>query len=361
MDIKGIIKKINMMDDNKEKFKLFQQLQQYLSFLLSINMITDDEIASLNKQIIAFSELSEKFYSSHYKLLEDLYMNLPYFNNIYRPILKNADKYPLIHKDYSYYNLDNLIDYALNFFKMMGEDVYRLYLKLLKEELILEKGPASYGGECRNIDGKSSSIVLNTNTTNLYKIICLVHEIGHAYDIFLNRNHDYKIDTQINAEITSVTFEHLFIKFLMDANVLKKEDAKTIYNNFFVQHLRLMHEAYVYNNLVLNNLIYPGAEFSLDSERAKAKYRKYSIMTNNVLTKDNQTISPTSNEYSFGMMISFIIMDHFSKNKQKTIQEIKDISTFSQVSNTNDIINLFTKTEYVNTISKNLNKILIKK
>lgn len=33
MDIEGTIKKINMMNDNKERFRLFCELQQYLYLL----------------------------------------------------------------------------------------------------------------------------------------------------------------------------------------------------------------------------------------------------------------------------------------------------------------------------------------
>lgn len=360
MDIEGTIKKINMMNDNKERFRLFCELQQYLYLLPEIKMLSTDDVINISKQINDLKALEEKYDAMQNKVFNDIANNLQYFNKIYRSILVNADKYPLFSMHYPYYNLKRLINYAIEFFKLMGNDVYELYKRLQNKELILEKDQTSYGGLCWNINGHLSSIILYTNSTNLYKIIALVHEMGHAYDNYLNRTHDYKLDVQINSEITSITFEHLFIKFLMNEKLLKEEDAKIIYHNFFTQHIKLMHEAYIYNNLVMNNIIWPGKNFLIIEEKDKTIIKKYNIMKNNMLSKDIQSIKAVSNEYAIGTLVSFIMMNHYTQNKIDAIKEIKDLSMFSPVSNTEDILNLITKLGSIDIINKNTYKILIK-
>lgn len=358
-NINGLIKKLNMMTNNSEKQRLYMNMQCTLSFMEDIEKINSQDIQKSYFNIIDLDTLNQKQEKEQYSLLYDLYSNTKLLNNIYKPILSNISSYPFYFEDMPYINFDRLIDAAEEFFKILSPNVYNLYVNLLKNELIFEKDNNDCSGQCTKLDNDLSGIIITKNDPNFLKILCLVHEIGHAYDYYLNKTANYN-DYSLYCEVISTTFEHLFILYLESKNVIGKEAIKKIYRLFFIEYTKTINNAYIYNKLILNNQIKANSILTIDNQYTKDFIIQNSILKNNIVYQTKQ-IDNLINAYNFGIIMSFIFKDHYQKDAKLTIQEIEEISKLVNNLTTKEIIHLFSKNEYVNSISKDACKILCKR
>ncbi len=129
--------------------------------------------------------------------------------------------------------MKNLVYY---FFESLGEDVLNLYLKMADGKNILannmKMGYMGYTLDTLPID--NPCIVVQNAQKNFAFYLTLVHEVGHAYQFYIQRNQKNYSSLMPYAEITSHLFERLFLDYLKNVHedkycfVFEEED----YNYF---------------------------------------------------------------------------------------------------------------------------------
>ncbi len=356
INVNGMIKKLNMMKDNKERYQLYQTFLYSLSFLEHIDLLNEDKINSLIDETIDTDKIDDRMLFLQYDNLSDIQNNISKINGLYRPILKNASNYPIYSHYYPTISEKEALSYAGKFFKMIGQDVYNLYKNLIENDLVYQKSSYDKGGTCGYLYNGLSSIILRMNVSNIYKAIALVHEMGHAYDNYINQTADYKRCHQINCEVTSMTFEQLFIYFLEQNNLLDKENASSCQRNYITNYLLIMNGAYFVNQLLTNCEMNGKDVLTLDEKDIE----KYSILHSNSAYEYLSDTKFNDNYYGIGLIFSSIFKEHFAKNPSEAIKEIKELSILSQNMKTAEILNYYSKTDLINATNKNVSKTLKK-
>ena len=360
INILGTIKQINMMKDNKARFQKYNNLIWTLSFLYQINEITSEELDNYLGMLVDTDKMKKLFTKPKELSLHDIYANTEKLNKIYRPILSNIKNHEFKMQKYGIDDFDKILYYVEDFFKLLGNDVYKLYLNIIKHNLIVEKRNSV--SNIFNIlnKGELSSIILEMNIVPLYKAINLVHEVGHAYDNYLNKTQDYKRAFQINVEFTSITFELLFLFYLKENNLISERLQKVSFQNYYTDYLLRMNNAYIYNKLFLEH------KLPTNLRTFNRKYFNQDNLFNegiikNPLSKEYlEDISHYSNYYALGLLFSSYYLTKFQSNPKDTIKEIKDFSCLSNNFNTNDVINYYNIDELIKNTIKITSKILKK-
>ena len=358
-NIEGLIKKINNMPDNKERYRLFHTIHNTLLFYVEAKVLTNDEKNEILDKLIDCEKQNSIHSNNYNKIVIDTYYNTNMINSLYKPVLTKANNYPFYFQIYNNIDIDKLLVLAEEFLYMIDKNLYGLYKKMIKDNLINEIFNYNYGGSCTYINGDNSEIILNHNPNNIYMIFALIHEMGHAYDNYLNKTQDYKRDNQINTEVTSLTFELLFAYFLLENNIKEKEEIKKRYRNYIQVYLALMNNAYIYNKLYFdkNVLMHEKVLNELTSEIIDS----ISLLQNNFSHKYSEELDFYNNRYGIGLLFSCAFLERFKRDMRSTIQEIKDLSCISNNLNTKEILSYFNKTELINATNKNILKVLKKR
>ena len=192
------------------------------------------------------------------------------------------------------------------------------------------------------------------NTSPLYKINALVHEVGHAYDNYLNKTQDYKRAYQINCEFTSMTFELLFINYLKENHLISNIQYEMGLKKYYIIYLIQMNNAYIYNKLFLKGQLFNNQIFNIDM------LFKQGIIKDTAIKGYLKDVSIYSNNYGLGLIIAAYYLQEFQKDVHNTIKEIKDFSCLSNNLTTSEIINYYPIEELAHNMTKNTTKILKK-
>lgn len=359
-NIDGLIKKINMMKDGNEKKRLYDMLLAYILHYNNQNPLNPYDINLIDKQINDIEQFDKMNITRRNYACNELYRDIDLYNILYKSILHNANHYSLVPYYYPNVNYEELIIYVEAFFKYLDSDLYNLYLNHKNNNFIIETTYRDTGG-CFNINGNYSSIILN-NTNSLTKAIALVHEIGHAYDNYLNRNQNVKTTLALNVEATPLVLEKLFIRFLDYFHLLNSKTIEICEQRHHIDNLIFTNCAYIYNKLVLQGEIPLDIILNIDYNLniPKEMYEKYSLILENTMEYSKQYINLYANLYGMAYLISNTLI-----NKSKTIKEVilrtKEYSMLTKSLNNSEILELFTKEDYLNATNKFVNKTLTKK
>lgn len=357
IDIEGTVKKINMMKDNKERFRIYRSFLYYLNHLERINMLDNDEINYILSKLIDTNKLINRHELLKFDNLDDIGINIYKLNGLYRPILEHANKYSIFGTYYPSIPQKDGFYYLQEFLKLMGDNVYNLFKTLLKEDLMYEKGNYENGGTCAYIDDGLSSIIVRQNIPAIYKIIAIAHEMGHAYDNYLNKTADYIRCYQINSEVTSMTFEQLFIYFLKENNVLNTKAADMCQQNFMYNYLLIMNGVYFLNRISLDNNLPTNEKLQITEKDIDI----YSIIHTSAAYDYLNQAKFYDNYYGIGLIFSSILLKHFKKDYKSAIKEIKELSLLSQNMKTAEILNYYSKTDLINATNQNTSKTFCKR
>jgi oligoendopeptidase F len=251
-------------------------------------------------------------------------------------------------------DLDKILYIGEDFFKSIDINLYNLYQTLLSKELIIEKLKHDSSGNCGYINGHLSGITLDMHIQNLYKVITLVHEMGHAYDNYLNKTQD-NLSFQISIEVTSMTLELLFLYYLSQNNILSTDEIKVCQRKYLTDYLLRMNNAFIYNKFFIEKkLLIQDSTVDIN----ELSHRR--IILNNLSHKYLQFINENCNYYAVGLMFAAIFLEHYKNDAKGTIKEIKNFSYLSNSLTTKEIINYFDKGDLINSTSSNIKKALKK-
>ena len=217
-----------------------------------------------------------------------------------------------------------------------------------------------YGGRCHKFDGDTSGIVLQHYTVNFYKTLAFVHEMGHAYYHYLTMAYPNLTRSKITSEVMPRIFEQLFLVFLKE-NHLIDENSIEKYERFFIIHqLNLTNSTYILNKLLMSGII--NSDFHVENITANLSNKDYYRLSIIKPKTDDfkKYISFTTNYYSYAFLLSMIMRENYVEDHEETIKLIKKLPLLSENMDNIEFINMFNKTDYLNTTKKNISRVLSK-
>ena len=172
--------------------------------------------------------------------------------------------------DYNFYannsfntkiNTKNINIFLTDFFKSLGDDVFKLYCRLVNEDKIRYAYSNDASGLTfhRMFDNVSNVIMCNQGD-ELMDYYSFVHEVGHVYQFYLQRNISYLSDAHYGTEITSRLFEKLWQKYLLD-NHLYSRDINEAIKSYHNQNINL------YAHCSLISEIVKSGNYTLDESK----------------------------------------------------------------------------------------------
>ena len=359
INISGLIKKINMMPNSKEKAIKICLLYSYINFLIDSRQLSMDDANTILKNINEMEVFIKHYVKDERTQVNSILDSTELLNFLYEDILKYANNYPLFNTFVPKVNIQNLMNYAKDFLNYIDPKALDLFNKLIAEELIVETIITDYGGKCHKLNGEVSGIIIRYDTMPFYKIFTLIHEMGHAYYHYLNKSTPNLIRTNIANECMPRIFEQLFLLYLKD-NYLIDENSINQYERFFTIHqLNITNSVYIINKLLINDFINPN--FHIENIKSVLSFKDYYDLSI-IKPKNNdfqQYLSFNNNYYSYAYLLSSIVRENFIQDPVETKKFIKEIPFYAK-NNSYDFINLFDKNDYLNATKKNISRVLSK-
>ena len=357
MNINYQIKKIRMMPRSIERDMKVYYLYQYLHFLLHSRKISEKEFDNF-KKIIGYKPLNKNIPA------KDLNKSLLLLTCLYDVVLNNANNYNLSYKNSPSINIDEYIPYVIEFFNYIDNDIYKIYNKIKESNLLLFVNSINYRdvyGETHNIGkGKSSIIIKNDN--NFRTLLTLVHEMGHAYAFYLNRNLPNRKPFFIDTECLPVTFEYLFMQFLRNNNLIDNKILTISEKNRLIANLSRMDIAYVYNDLLFELGINPCSMQGSKLIVLPKIYDMFSIIKPNKYLNEEKkaNLKNYSNFYGYGFLFAMVMQERFIKNEKETKKFIKGFPNYAYNHLGYELIESISDDEYIDATSKYIDKVLSK-
>lgn len=207
------------MSDNKKKSEIidaYSRLLQYYSEVKQDNSIydtfdIDDEFAG---------KYDRHLNSAMKKIIREVNQNAPVLYNIYQKIIDIYKTNDFCSHEYNVFvktNINKMAEMVYGFCASLDDDVLKIYNNMLNRNNIFLSNNSFYAGFALDtIPLDYPCIVLENIPKYLLFYSALVHEIGHCYQFYLQRNQKNLASFNPYCEITSLLFEKLFATFLKD-------------------------------------------------------------------------------------------------------------------------------------------------
>ncbi len=352
MDILKEIQEIRMMPHNELRDKKIYHLYKYLYYLYDSGQI-DETKFEVTKKIIGCKPLELNVPPI------DQYESLYQLTCLYDEILNNAKEYNIQQFDSFKIDLDEYMAYAIEFFKFMN--VYDLYRDIKDNNLlsfINSKTNYTYRGKTYELgDGKSCIVVENNN--DLFTLITLVHEMGHAYAFYLRKDYPKRKPYGFETECLSITFEYLFLEFLRKNKLIKPKILKTTNIGRLSDLLIVMDFAHTYNNYIFDNNLKVKREINIPQQNME---KLCMIKHNNLLRlpHDYYTLKFRSNYYAYGFLFAMVMKERFRQDENETRKYLESLPSLAYNYLSSELIKSIPSAEYISTTNKFISKTLTK-
>ena len=225
----GARSQIIRMPNNKKRVEMIDAFYNLLHYY------SHGTTASLNENYDKFNiEYGNEKYFQY--VCQDTAKNLNMIEDNAKVLYDKYKKIVDTYKDndfcmYRYYGFvktnPKVLEQAVwDFLQTLGDDVFSIYYNMLLGGNIIRSPEkmANYLGvsyDANPID--NSSVVVIDYPKYLEYYFTIVHEIGHCYQFYLQRNQrDYSTFNPYN-EVTSILFEKLFKEYLLNNHIIKDD------------------------------------------------------------------------------------------------------------------------------------------
>ena len=221
----GLKKQIMNMPNNISKINKTEGYDQLLGYLREIEAIK-------NNQIDKYS-IDEEFsikYDRHVikktqnKITEVMRL-APYLFIKYSWLINEYKKNDFCSFEFSVngkVNKDEMYDYLAEFLNLLGNDICKLYNNMVSgNNIYLYPEFNSLGVSLNSITVDNPCIIIDDIENYFDFYATIIHELGHCYQFYLQRNHTHLESFNPYTETTSLFLEKLFIEFLKTKNRYK--------------------------------------------------------------------------------------------------------------------------------------------
>ena len=359
INLNNLVNKINLMPNSKEKALEINLLNSYVHFYLETEQISEEEATNILLQINERETFYKHYIRNERKHVVDLYNISDRLNSMYKNILNYANNYDLFSTTIPEVNFEKMTNSAKDFMKYIDKDLLELFNKSIDNGMVFEKITNKYAGESYRLDGKNPGFILRYNNVTLDKMFALVHEMGHVYFYYLEKDHQDLVRSNLTRECLPRILEGLFFEYLK-TNCIIDEDIISKYERCFnMTNLSIINSVYIINELLIKGQIFP--DFQIEKTEARLKYEDFYNLSIIKPKKNNQQfLNYQYNFYGYAYILSMIIREFFKKDELVVRKFIRDLPIYARELNASEIIDLFDKTDYINATNRNTARVLSK-
>ena len=312
-----------------EKMKLIEGYANLLGYYKTITGKNDGELNDFTIDEDAILKYDKRVIKKTSQKLIELSELAPY-------LYERFDKLINIYKENGFvsyklmtnFNVSSRImyDYLEEFLNTLGLDVCELYNKMILNNSIFLHNDLEILGCSRNSMPIDNPRIIVTNDEKSYDFYTtLVHETGHCYQYYLQRNHIHFESFNIFMETTSVFFERLFIEFLK----CTKEYNRQSLNAEIDEHIYFLNNISAAKGLCklfMTNAIEEINPFTLEytSRIEKNKLLDEMAIDCGYVLENKEKVGLTEFNYSIGNINTMFFLNKAKVNFDETLKEYKN-------------------------------------
>ena len=321
--------KLLRMPNNINRAKIVDGYANLFTYYKEVNKqdVDDYSIFDLDDDVIdKYNRYVEK--KTNEKISE-LTKMAPYLYQRYNKLIK------LYHENgfcsYETCNLDkvnqkDIFNEVGEFLQLLGRDVCLLYNKMVEgDNIFIDPNSDILGISMNSIKIDNPCMIVATSAKYFDFYVTLLHELGHCYQFYLQRNHAHFETFNIFTETTSTLFENLFCEFLKSKNKYKQA-IKTYELENHIYFLNTISSSKLLSKLLINKDLFNVDSHNLSYETNTPYSKIISDMTNDCgyIMGNKYDFSLTEFHYSIGSIIAKYFIDKMKNDFKNSWKEYKD-------------------------------------
>ena len=316
------------MPNTKKKVIMIEGYYQLLYYYSEIVGLNDDEYQTLAIDDEFTMKYDKYVISNNQKMINEIKKNAPYLYHIFKEIINSYQKEGFCSfecNDEIKTNKEKMYELVWNFLASLDKDALTIYDKMIENNnIFLINEFDCFGLSVNSLAIDNPCIIIQNAPKYFDYYITLVHEIGHCYQFYLQRNQEQFMGFNPYSEITSLLFEKLFINYLMDNHILKNS-----YDYELEDHVYFLNDvsaAKVLCNLFINKNIGNINAYDLSYETSKSKDELLSEMACDCgyIMPNKLNIELDEIHYAIGNMIAIYFNEKLKSNKIHEWKNFKD-------------------------------------
>ena len=325
----GLKKTIMHMPNNIQKVNVIDGYAQLLGYYREVCGLTNKEAKSYDIDKEFVSKYNKKLCAATQRKINEVSELAPYLYLKYNTLIREYQRNNFCSYEFDVYdkvNQNKMYDLVGEFFQVLGIDVCKLYNKIILNNNIFLINSDDYVGISMNALSIDNPCIILRNVENyLNYYYTLVHEMGHCYQFYLQRNHLHLESFNPFMEVTSLLFEKMFSMFLASKKIYDKSlfDVELENNIYFLNDLvsskiicELMMKKDV-RNIDIYDLSYESSVPLKELQRKMAMECGY-IMANKL------DFCLSEFHYSIGEIIASYFINQMQNDFTKTWKEYKN-------------------------------------
>ena len=321
--------KIMRMPNNISKVNMIDGYAQLLGYYKAICNLSSSEAKCYDIDNEFVNKYKQRIRICTEKKIAEITELAPYLYLKYNTLIREYQKNNFCSYEYELYkkvNPDELYDLVGDFFIFLGKDVCKLYNRIIQSNNIFLINSEDYSGVSMNSIFVDNPCIIVKNIENyLTYYFTLVHEMGHCYQYYLQRNHQHLESFNPFMEVTSLLFEKMFSMYLGKNMKYQKDlfeyDIET--NIYFLNDLvasRILCELLMKND-VKNVDIF---DLSYESSVPIEELQKRMVMECGYIMSNKIELELSEFHYSIGEIIANYFINKMKDDFEGTWKEYKD-------------------------------------
>ena len=320
---------IMRMPSNAKKVNMIDGYAGLLGYYKEICGLTISETKEYDIDKEFINKYDRRITKSTNNKIKEITLLAPFLYNKYNSLIneyKNNDfcsyEFSLFHK----VNQDKLYDLIAEFFTFLGSDVAKLYNKIIKNNNIFLLDACDYSGVSMNaLSIDNPCIIIQNVKEYLSYYFTLVHEMGHCYQFYLQRNHTHLEAFNPFMETTSILFEKMFMHYLISKHEFQNElfDYEIENHVYFLNDIassKVICELLM-NNDLRNIDIY---DLSYESSIPLVELQRKMIEDFGYIMSNKMNFELSEIHYSIGEIIASYFIRRMKDNFEDTWKDYKD-------------------------------------
>lgn len=313
------IRKANAVDGYANLFTYYKEICGFDDSDCPELDLDDDLISKYDRHVVKKTQMK----------LAEVSKLAPYLYQRYNKLIK-------IYKDNNFcsfefsvmgkVNKEEMYNDLEEFLLFLGKDVCELYNKMIKgNNIFVAEDFDVLGVSMNSISIDNPCIILSSEEKYFDFYVTLIHELGHCYQFYLQRNHTHFESFNPFMESTSIFFEKLFIEYLRSKNKYKKD----LFDYELEDHIYFLNT--ISSSKILCDLLSNKDLFDVDAHNLTYKtstpYDKLiRDMTNDCgyIMENKFDFCLTEFHYSIGVIVAKYFIKRIKEDYKKGMKEYKD-------------------------------------
>ena len=325
----GLKKQILSMPNNMVKANKIEGYTHLLCYLKEIGQINYSEYEDYDIDDIFTGKYDRYVVNSTQKKIDELTQLSPYLFVKYNRLIDEYKKNGFCSFEFSVdgkVNKKEMNEYFEEFLNILGDDVCKLYNNMVRgNNIYLMPGLDCLGFSVNSMTVDNPCIVIDNIEHYFDFYVTLIHELGHCYQFYLQRNHTHLESFNPFMETTSIFLEKLFCVYLQN----KKRYQSTLKDYELEEHIYFLNDISICKalcGLIMNGKIsnINAYDLSYDSLVSEKKLRKSVLNDCGYIMPNKLNMSFTEFHYSLGNIIANYFINKLPNGFDKTWKEYKD-------------------------------------